>query len=434
MYAVAAIACALCLCSTSAEAQSDLAGHWSGVWIREGAALEVTFTIAGTPGEYHGSLSSDQLRVAGIPLREMRYDPPRVHFEIVGDVTTIVFDGQLAGDTLAGTFKDGDAQGTFTVVRQNRSAGAALLEEEVTFRNAEVSLSGTLILPATAGPHPGIVFVHGSGAEGRWASRFLAMRFAQSGIAALIYDKRGVGGSTGDWRTASFEDLAEDVRAGVAMLRRHPKVDSLRVGIHGHSQGATIAPLIAGGSRDVAFVIASAAAGLPMDEVEIYSLENSARVAALLPDEAAAARSYVRELVAVAYHGRHPGRLDSLAAQYHTRSWFFAPPAKDHHYWTFSRRIVSFDPETHWANVRAPVLVLYGQQDARVPVEASINRITAALFSGGNAMMTVRVFSGADHSFRIHGEETGFTWPENAPGYLDTLISWTRWVTAEGFR
>lgn len=37
------------------------------------------------------------------------------------------------------------------------------------------------------GPHPAVVFLHGSGPEGRYASRFLAQHLARHGIAALIY-------------------------------------------------------------------------------------------------------------------------------------------------------------------------------------------------------------------------------------------------------
>ena len=40
-------------------------------------------------------------------------------------------------------------------------------------------------------------------------ARFLIRR----GMAILGFDKRGVGGSTGDWNTASFDSLAGDVVA-----------------------------------------------------------------------------------------------------------------------------------------------------------------------------------------------------------------------------
>jgi alpha-beta hydrolase superfamily lysophospholipase len=130
-------------------------------------------------------------------------------------------------------------------------------------------LGGTIVFPVGAGPFPGIVFLHGSGAEGRWASRYLAHEFARRGVAALIYDKRGVGRSTGDWRTASFVDLVGDAVAAVEALRSQLRVASDRVGIHGHSQGGTIAPWVASKDQHVAFVVASAAGGGSMADMEI---------------------------------------------------------------------------------------------------------------------------------------------------------------------
>ena len=41
----------------------------------------------------------------------------------------------------------------------------------------------------------------------------LGYLYAARGFAVLSYDKRGVGKSTGNWREASFEDLADDAVA-----------------------------------------------------------------------------------------------------------------------------------------------------------------------------------------------------------------------------
>src|SRR5438309_6247847 len=43
----------------------------------------------------------------------------------------------------------------------------SLREEEVRFRNREDKLAGVLVLPASPGPHPAVVFVHGSGSQDR---------------------------------------------------------------------------------------------------------------------------------------------------------------------------------------------------------------------------------------------------------------------------
>ena len=78
-------------------------------------------------------------------------------------------------------------------------------EEEVRFRNGDVELAGRLLVLEGRGPHPVIVLVHGWGARTRnHVGAIVADVFARHGIAALVYDKRGTGGSEGDWRQTSI--------------------------------------------------------------------------------------------------------------------------------------------------------------------------------------------------------------------------------------
>lgn len=110
-------------------------------------------------------------------------------------------------------------------------------------------------MPRERTSYPALIFVQGSGAEGRWASAYLADFVARRGIAALIYDKRGVGASTGDWHISTMEDLAGDARAGITLLAQTPGVNWSCIGVYGHSQGGQIAPQIAQADPLVAFVI-----------------------------------------------------------------------------------------------------------------------------------------------------------------------------------
>ena len=108
--------------------------------------------------------------------------------------------------------------------------------QDVRFTNRDLQLTGTLIVPSTRGKHPAIVLVHGSGPENRaymlpWA-RFLI----RQGIAVLGYDKRGVGGSTGDWNVATYDDLAGDHRGGRA-FETHRDIDP-QIGLPGSAKPA----------------------------------------------------------------------------------------------------------------------------------------------------------------------------------------------------
>src|SRR5262249_4048650 len=123
-------------------------------------------------------------------------------------------------------------------------------EEEVVFASGDVRLAGTLTLPLGPGPHPALVFVHGSGPQRRGAETVEAARFAQHGIASLAFDKRGTGESTGDWQQSDFDDLADDVLAGVRLLRRDRRIRADKVGLWGISQAGWVMALAAARSAD----------------------------------------------------------------------------------------------------------------------------------------------------------------------------------------
>lgn len=425
-YRSLALLAVLSSITSTAQAQGKLEGRWDGVWTRSGASLAVSFDFQRNDSSFAGQFGSTQLRVTGIPLSKIARADTVVHFELVGDRTTMVFDGALQNDRLSGSFSDGDARGTFNVRKTPGSAKLPYREEQVTFANGETTLAGSLLIPNDGKKrHPAIVFLQGSGPEGRYASRFLADLFARRGIATLIYDKRGVGSSKGNWRSADFETLAQDGIAAVASLRSRADIDSSRIGIYGHSQGAAIAPLIAPRAK-AAFVIASAASGIRADEGERYSLRNSLRAGNLTPPEAAEAERFIDLVVESGRKGARSAPLDSAVARDSTERWFFAVPAGDSYYWAFSQAIATYDPSRYWANVHVPVLFLYGELDQRVAVTESIRYIRTALQSANNRRYTIKVFPNADHTLRIAAATDGaFHWPENPPGYLDTLVTWT---------
>lgn len=403
--------------------QTRLAGTWTGYWTRAGDTLPVTMHVyRDTAGRHIATFDSERLRVRGIPFSRVSVqDCCVVALELRGDRSTVNFKGQLRGDTLTGLFLEGTNEGFFTVVRAKPSP-PTFDERDISFRSGDITLAGTLLLPRTQGRVPAVVFLHGSGGEGRWASRYLASHFAAHGIASLIFDKRGVGGSSGDWRVAGPNELVADALAAVARLLDEPRVDPKRIGIHGHSQGGTLAPMVAVRSPHVAFVIASAAAGLPTDSVEMFSVRNVALPAATTADDSASATEYISELVSVAYHGRPRARLDSLSEQFKTRPWYFPPPAAGNSYWTFSRLFARYDPIEWWRRVRVPVLLVYGANDERVPAAASAERIRAALNAARNTQVTVQIYPGADHTLRLSPDPSG--WPVSAPDYVPGLLRW----------
>ena len=77
--------------------------------------------------------------------------------------------------------------------------------------------------------------------------------------------------------------------------------------------------------------------------------------------------------------------------------------------------------------MRAPVLLVYGLRDERVPVQPSISRITDALRAEAN--YALKVFPDADHGFRVKPRPGSFSWPQTATHYPDAVVDWASRVT-----
>ncbi len=93
-----------------------------------------------------------------------------------------------------------------------------LKREAINFQNGDVQLSGTLFLPISHEKLPAVVILHGSGPDEGLDYKIYAEEFGKAGIATLVFDKRGSGKSSGDWRKRPFEFLAGDALPGVEAL------------------------------------------------------------------------------------------------------------------------------------------------------------------------------------------------------------------------
>src|SRR5260370_36096496 len=83
-----------CMTGTAWAASPVLGGHWDGVMIREGSRLV-------SAGGWQGSFSAPAPRALRVPLTRLSFAPPRVHFGLVGDFETTLFDGELRGNHLS---------------------------------------------------------------------------------------------------------------------------------------------------------------------------------------------------------------------------------------------------------------------------------------------------------------------------------------------
>jgi dienelactone hydrolase len=409
-------------------------GHWKGLMTHDGADVGIQFDIGENQGHLVGSFTSLQQRVLDYPFDNVVYSAPKLHIDLAGGDT--VFDGVLAQGKLEGTFQEqGEGSGTFRLERFT-PASLPYSSENVTFRNGDVVLAGSLYIPRTPGEHPVIIFLQGSGPEMRWgANRFWADYFARRGIAALIYDKRGTGESTGDWKKSDFNDLARDAVAGIELVKHRAGVNAGQIGIYGHSQGGSIAPLVAARSGSVAFVISAAGTGVSMLDSEVYGWRTYLEGQGLNGVDLNEAAAFLQRAAQLAVSGDH-GWEKWVAAQQteRSRTWYklVDPPGKDSEWWTSFPKNANYNPAQYWRQVNVPVLVLEAGDDTDVPVGPSVAAIREALSRGGNQDYTVLILPGAPHTFVVHTQPgRPFQWPYLYQGYADLLAAWVRYRTID---
>ena len=80
------------------------------------------------------------------------------------------------------------------------------------------------MLPLADPPFPSVILVHGSGKDSAVDTYYMAYLFASHGIATLAYDKRGTGGSSGEYNQ-NFHLLSDDTVAAVEWLRDRSEID-----------------------------------------------------------------------------------------------------------------------------------------------------------------------------------------------------------------
>src|SRR5262249_42194184 len=129
-----------------------------------------------------------ELRVAGNHL-ELRMD-------LEGRVVTA--EATVSGDSLVGMAHLGE-QAFPLALAGGRKPERTYRTESAVLHHDGVALPATLYLPRSPRPVPGVVFVAGLTARG-YATHFLADLLASRGIAVLTYERRGLGGATGDPR------------------------------------------------------------------------------------------------------------------------------------------------------------------------------------------------------------------------------------------
>jgi uncharacterized protein len=318
-------------------------------------------------------------------------------------------------------------------------------EEAVHFANGDVALAGTLVLPdASAQRHPAVILFHGSGPQTR--DLFTARWFAKRGIAALAYDKRGVGESTGNFRAVPLMELCGDGLAALQYLKSRKDIDPKRIGVWGLSQGGWLGPLAASRSADVAFVIAVSGPAVSPGEQMIFYYAMELRAQGVPESDVQEASTLRRNVWNYLFTGKGYDQAKKDLSQARTKRWYNGvrlqqddlfgrldmPSELSKPNLVRFKREMTYDPIPALQALRVPALFLFGDEDRLVNVDESVPIIRRVLTQSGHRDFTIRIFHHVDHG--MHLTTNGNPDPANgnvapavgdvAPEYLSTMQSW----------
>ncbi|NIJ38375.1 hypothetical protein FHR22_003086 [Sphingopyxis panaciterrae] len=174
-----------------------------------------------------------------------------------GDFVVLVKAPTIAAPGLRYLFRDGrrgattDAgvplacKGDAVTVDGQSWTRVAFRETPATFDSVGTKMTGMLIEPPGASDPGGplVVMVHGSERTSPIGGVY-GYAMAAQGISVFVYDKRGTGGSEGEY-TQNFELLADDAARALEQARGMAAGRFGRAGFFGGSQGGWVAPLAA---------------------------------------------------------------------------------------------------------------------------------------------------------------------------------------------
>ena len=286
----------------------------------------------------------------------------------------------------------------------------AKAQEDVSFTNPAdgAVLSGTLLMPKDVENPPVVLMVTGSGQQNRDEEilghkpfKVIAEYLAERGIASLRYDDRGYGKSTGSLDGVTTETFKQDALAGVEYLKSFGKFS--KVGVLGHSEGGTIAFLIAADGKSD-FIVSMAGGAVQGKETILTQNYNALKMQGITSEQAGeivdAVEDVFNKLIAspidepmsetlqkIAAESENPEIAQTLAMQLGSDAngkWF--------------KYFLALDPSEAISKITCPVMAINGTKDFQVDCEENLDSIKKKLHESPKNL--IKSYEGLNHLFQ----------------------------------
>ena len=383
---------------SAADAQT---GTWSGKLDVQGKGLSLVFHL----DEENPTMDSPDQGAKGIPVQLERKAGGNISIRIPSLGAS--YEGVWLIRQIVGTFTQMNLSFPLTLTPgENKPARPQTPQgpfpyqtEEVSFTNGDVALHGTLTLPEGYTRNTtALVMVTGSGLQNRDEEIFdhkpfavIADALARAGIATLRYDDRGFNGYDGDINACTTEDFKDDALAGIVLLKE--RFD--KVGVLGHSEGGTIALMLASDQK-TDFIISLA--GMVISGAETLVWQNRlAFLEAGIP--VAIVETYCR-LLSEAFDKQINGGSfpsadlydlpDVLKQNYQAVLAQIRTPYMSH--------LLTLDMRQILPGINCPVMALNGTKDLQVEAGSNLEALRKGL--PANKTSHIEAIDGVNHLFQ----------------------------------
>lgn len=411
---------------SNANAQT---GTWSGKLDVQGTKLSLVFNLDGDKP----TMDSPDQGVKGLAAQVERGIDKKIIIKVPS--LAISYEGKWQENKIVGTFNQMNVSLPLTLTpgedKPNRPQTPVgpfpYTTEEVSFANGDYTLSGTLTLPkGYSRKTPVLLMVTGSGQQNRDEELFdhkpfavIADALARTGVATLRYDDRGFGDASTRPKEWTTEDFKSDALAGLELLKG--RFD--KVGVLGHSEGGTIAMMVAAENK-ADFIVSLAGMAISGTETLLWQSRVVLKGLGFTDEQVDSYCKMLEKAFDVRVNGgRMPNPED-----------YDVPESLMQNYWAVVAQIqmpymihfLSLDIRPILGNVTCPVLALNGSKDNQVDYESNLSAIRNGLSI--NSKSYIETIENVNHLFQHckTGQISEYRAIEEtfAPEVLEIIVKW----------
>ena len=400
----------------------NIEGDWSGDIQVQGTKIGFTFTITKEGDKYSSVVDIPKQGVKDLPVTSTTFKDSTLTLNIA--MAGITYEGKYENNAFVGNYKQAGltlplklTPGEKKLNRpQEPKKPFPYKSENIIVKNkkAGINLAATLTLPENVKKAPAVILISGSGPQNRDSEilghkpfLLLSDYLTRNGFAVLRFDERGVGESEGTFSTATSYDFADDVESFFNYLETRKDIDSENIGLIGHSEGGSVAPIIAARNKNVAFIVLMAGAGVQGSDLLLSQKKAMQQELGVDEETIEKAQKQLGKAYQMivnstenneAFQQKLTTYLDENfdEVQTHQQAQKLAQQLTSPWMYNFIR----YNPKPSLKKVKCPVLAINGSNDLQVPSKENLTSIETILTNNGNKKVTTREIKNLNHLFQ----------------------------------